>query len=200
MDGIRGCVGARGALQSLGGCRAASVQLGAGWSQVSLAWGCWNKTNANFQFCLGWFSLPLLILSEINKCMPTAGPCPHGEGFCPWSQTAAMHKLMWTIQHKWKEGSQHLQNGQSEDVVVGEEHPSDPQMVLIAVKRASHPWAVLPFSSSFLPTLSVCLLSYTNWFCLTWQLNKGMKLKCRIFNRHFLDRLLQDFGGKLPWH
>lgn len=130
--------------------------------------------------------------------MQTACPCPHGEGFCPWSETVAMHKLM---QHPAQvKGRQHLQSGQSEDMVVGEEHPSDSQMVLIAVKRASHPWAVLSFSSSFLPTRSVCLLSHTNWSCLTWQLNKGMKLKWSNFKQAFLDRLLEDFGGKVPWH
>lgn len=48
-------------------------------------------------FIFAWGDLLYLyaiLLLERNKCMETAGFCPHGEGFCPWSETVAMHKLI----------------------------------------------------------------------------------------------------------
>lgn len=54
------------------------------------------KTKLMLIFIFAWGDLLYLyaILLERNKCMQTACSCPHGEGFCPWSQTVAVHKLI----------------------------------------------------------------------------------------------------------
>lgn len=46
-----------------------------------------------FIFARGDLFYLYAILTERDACVQTACSCPHGEGFCPWTQAVAMYKL-----------------------------------------------------------------------------------------------------------
>ena len=156
---IRGRAGATLALQSLGAWRAPSVQLGAGWSQVSKTWpwsySCLRLLKQNqyqFSFLLGMICFTFMpsFWREINACKLLA-PVPVVKVSAPGVRLWPCTNLS-DIQHNWKERSQHLQSEESDThsgVGGGEHARKHTQLGLIAVKKASHPQAV---DAHFLPS------------------------------------------------
>lgn len=121
-----------------------------------------------FIFARGDLFYLYAILTERDACVQTACSCPHGEGFCPWSQAVAMYKLFWhspqpkevstcrvRIMRTWR-GWRWAHEEAPANRSAGCEESFSPMDSV----------CTLPSSSlSFVPTVSVCLLSH-QFFCL----------------------------------
>lgn len=128
------------------------------------------KTNPTliFIFARGELLYLYAILLERNKCLQVSCCCPCSEGFCPWSQTTAVHKWMWhPAQLKGKKPASAEWEEAPEDVVwVAGSMLASAHKQVCCLGRVSCPQAaharLLPLSLSFVPTVSVCLLCHTN--------------------------------------